>query len=174
MSFATHEIHGQIGIVLTSVATAVKNGAQRQSVGLSLMNIALVLCADVPVQPLIPLHRIVTGAKVYEIVVIEFAVIGIWSRIKAQDILSDRINLIRTKDILLAIADKRLPRVGSVRFVQLRWRSDTRQISVQQLREVALALESRRNVDRSRIADRNAVCFNVAEIEELVFPDREP
>ena len=36
MSFAAHEVHSQIGVVLTSVAAAIKNWSQRQSVGLDI------------------------------------------------------------------------------------------------------------------------------------------
>src|ERR1700733_1984456 len=113
VGLAAHEVHGEVGIVLTAVTAAVEQWAQRQTVRLNLMQVAvagigLVFRAGVPVQTLVPLDNVVGVAEVNEVIVIELAVVRVRRWIQVKDVGCDSVDLVGAQHVLLPITCQRL------------------------------------------------------------------
>jgi len=176
VSLAQHEVHEEVCIVQSTVATAVQNGTQRQAVQFLLVRVAvpcigLVFGTDVPIHALVPLEGVVRGSKIYVVIVVGKAVVGIWRGIKIQNVLSDRIDLVRAENVRLAVAAKRLVEFGGVWLIEGDRLGRPRQILVQQFREIALPHQGCWNGRDIRTADRNPIHFEISKVKHLVAPD---
>src|ERR1700733_306366 len=126
VSLAQHEVHEEVCIVQPAVATAIENRAERETIQFLFMCVAvprvgLILYADVPIQALVPLKRVVLGSKIDVVVVVRIAVVGVRHRIKIQNVLSNWIDLVRAEYIRLAIASKWFTGVSGVRLIEGDW-----------------------------------------------------
>jgi len=178
MRLAEHPVFGEIGILRSTVITAVEDRAEGEFIRDDLVEIAeatkdLIFLTDVPVDSLIPLNGVVLLAYVCCEIVEGFSTIRIRKRIHVEDVLSHRIDISRAEDILSPTAwSPEAYSSSTERLVKVDRTGIAREIRIEQFGKVTATHLGRRYGIVACLSDRKTVRLDIAEIKYLVLPYR--
>src|ERR1700758_1975196 len=139
---AEHEVLREDEVPLAAVSAAIEDGSKRKSVQDDVVQVAvtcigLVLGADIPVQTLIPLDRVVGLRDVLYQVAVGLAAVGIRRGIQIENLLRDRIDLVSAEDVRLTVTCERPCWVAGIRLIESDRLRLAGEIGIEQLGEGA-------------------------------------
>src|SRR6266702_3053397 len=177
MRLAADEVLRQVNVVFPAISAAVERIAKRKAILSDLVDIAvahirLVPRTDVPIQPLVPLNRIVVRGGVDDVIIDCLSAVRIRHRIKLQNILCDRINLTLAEDVVLTVARQLIGCAPSrIRLIELD--ALTVEVRTKQFGKIPLPNQRSGHAVSSRIAIGNTIGLDITKVEEPVLQNGE-